>query len=60
MEAQKAALETALGLGSRIDIVLALIWIRLFFGDYKMITQNHSPHLSILYICCCMLFSNTI
>ena len=40
VEAQKLALEKTPGLGSRIDIVLTLIRIGLFFGDHDMITQN--------------------
>ncbi|KAG6371981.1 26S proteasome subunit RPN7-domain-containing protein [Boletus reticuloceps] len=38
--AQKLALEKTPGLGSRIDISLALIRIGLFFGDNALITQN--------------------
>jgi len=38
--AQKLALEKTPGLGSRIDISLALIRIGLFFGDNDLIIQN--------------------
>ncbi|KAG1725714.1 26S proteasome subunit RPN7-domain-containing protein [Suillus paluster] len=38
--AQKLALEKTPGLGSRIDIVLTLIRLGLFFGDNGLITEN--------------------
>ncbi|KAI0934895.1 hypothetical protein AcV5_006589 [Taiwanofungus camphoratus] len=40
IEAQKVALEKTPGLGSRIDIILTLIRIGFFFGDFQMITTN--------------------
>ena len=40
MEAQKVALEKTSGLGQRIDIVLTLIRIGLFFDDQDIISDN--------------------
>jgi len=40
IEAQKLALKKTAGLGSRIDIVLTLIRIGIFFGDHAVITEN--------------------
>jgi hypothetical protein len=40
IEAQKLALEKTPGLGSRIDIVLTLVRIGFFFGDYELITAQ--------------------
>ena len=40
MEAQKLALEKTPGLGQRIDIVLTLIRLGLFFGNQDVITTN--------------------
>ncbi|KAI0076430.1 PCI-domain-containing protein [Panus rudis PR-1116 ss-1] len=40
VEAQKVALEKTPGLGQRIDIVLTLIRIGLFFGDQDLIQTN--------------------
>ena len=51
MEAQKLALEKTPGLGSRIDIVLTLIRIGLFFGDHEMITQNLQQAEEFVFIC---------
>jgi 26S proteasome regulatory subunit N7 len=42
LEAQKLALEKTPGLGSRIDIVLTLVRIGLFFGDTEIVTTNIS------------------
>jgi len=38
--AQKLALEKTPGLGSRIDIVLTLVRIGLFFNDTTLVTEN--------------------
>ena len=40
IEAQQLALEKTAGLGSRIDIVLTLVRIGLFFGDNQLISTN--------------------
>ncbi|KAJ3483192.1 hypothetical protein NLI96_g6483 [Meripilus lineatus] len=40
LEAQKLALEKTPGLGQRIDIVLTLIRLGLFFGDQDVISSN--------------------
>lgn len=40
IEAQKLALEKSPGSGSRIDIVLTIIRIGLFFGDNDIITEH--------------------
>ncbi|KAH9950320.1 PCI-domain-containing protein [Amylocystis lapponica] len=40
LEAQKLALDKTAGLGSRIDIVLTLIRLGFFFGDFQMITTH--------------------
>ncbi|TFK63027.1 proteasome 26S subunit [Pluteus cervinus] len=40
IEAQKLALEKTPGLGSRIDIVLTIVRIGLFFGDQEIITAH--------------------
>lgn len=40
LEAQKVALDKTSGLGQRIDIVLTLIRIGLFFGDQDVISTN--------------------
>ena len=40
IEAQQTALEKTAGLGSRIDIVLTLIRIGVFFGNNQLISTN--------------------
>ncbi|TFY55795.1 hypothetical protein EVJ58_g8020 [Rhodofomes roseus] len=40
VEAQKKALEKTAGMGSRIDIVLTLVRIGFFFGDFDMILSE--------------------
>ncbi|CCL98764.1 uncharacterized protein FIBRA_00769 [Fibroporia radiculosa] len=40
IEAQKLALEKTAGMGSRIDIVLTLVRIGFFFGDFDMIKKH--------------------
>ncbi|PCH37640.1 PCI-domain-containing protein [Wolfiporia cocos MD-104 SS10] len=40
VEAQNLALEKTAGMGSRIEIVLTLVRIGFFFGDFDMISKN--------------------
>lgn len=50
LEAQKLALEKTPGLGSRIDIVLTLVRIGLFFGDTEIVTTNISKAEKYIYL----------